>query len=252
MIEKEEYNQKQVPKISWKFLNCSRSRSLFLCVCRQLRWTSATEFFVLLNRRLRQAQLVHRERQGGGEEKMERSEQIHLLSPTFGFLWLRLLTPHVCSAQALIHILERKRSRGEKKIGWRNEEKSQKQRAGDSIWMMSLLAWSPVCVRPRHKPGISAAVTFPEAELVWEHDWWPRGRRRCCCFCGHVTHSCDYEPQCFQFRSRRATELTLIPTGDPQWILFFGALRDAFSYIYNVTCDILPVHLYLQLWKPLF
>lgn len=40
------------------------SRSLFLCVCRQLRWISATEFFVLLNRSNCQAQLVHRERQG--------------------------------------------------------------------------------------------------------------------------------------------------------------------------------------------
>lgn len=66
MIEKEEYNEKQVPKMSWKFLSCSRSRSLFLRVCRQLRWTSATEFFVLLNRRVGQTQLVHRERQGGG------------------------------------------------------------------------------------------------------------------------------------------------------------------------------------------
>lgn len=97
MIEKEEYNQKQVPKISWKFLNYSRSRSLFLCVCRQLRWTSATEFFVFLNQRLRQAQLVHRERRGRGiKQKMEWSKQIHLLFLTLGFLWLQLLTPHVC------------------------------------------------------------------------------------------------------------------------------------------------------------
>lgn len=66
MIEKEEDNEKQVPKISWKFLSRSRSRRLFLRACRQLRWTSATAFFVLLNGRVRQAQLVHRERERRG------------------------------------------------------------------------------------------------------------------------------------------------------------------------------------------
>lgn len=140
MIEKEEYNEKQVPKMSWKFLSCSRSRSLFLRVCRQLRWTSATEFFVLLNRSVGQTQLVHRERQGegggGGERRwrMERSKPIHPLFRTFGFLWSRLLTPHVCSAQASRTYFREekiKEREEEKKKGCRNEEK---KRARTESW----------------------------------------------------------------------------------------------------------------------
>lgn len=217
--------------MSWKFLNYSRSRSLFLCVCRQLRWTSATELFVFLNRRLCQAQLVHRKNRGGGtKQKIERRKQIHLLFLTLGFLWLRLLTPHVCSAQAPIHtVFWRGKDQGErKKIGWRNEEKSQKQTAGDSIWMMSLLACSLVCVQARHKPGISAAMTFPEPEfesttndceaaqmlllLLWSHD------------------PCVWIAKVFFFKQRFrqaficsfVAQFTLIQTSDPEWFIIFG------------------------------
>lgn len=55
---------------------------------------------------------------------MERSKQIHLLYLTFGFLWSRLLTPHVCSAQALHTYFGEEKIKGrEEKKGWRNEEK---------------------------------------------------------------------------------------------------------------------------------
>lgn len=66
------------------------------------------------------------------------------------------------------HILERKRSRGEKggkKDGEMRKRKEPEPRAGDNVWIMSLLVWNPVRVRARHEAGIPAAVTFPEPKF---------------------------------------------------------------------------------------
>lgn len=124
MIEKEEYNEKQVPKMSWKFLSRSRSRSLFLRVCRQLRWTSATEFFVLLNRRVGQTQLVHRERQGGGAGgggggRTEMEDGKEQANPSIiPNIWLPLVTAINTSClfgTSLPYIFQRGKDQGERR-----------------------------------------------------------------------------------------------------------------------------------------
>lgn len=161
------------------------------------------------------------------------------------------------------YIFWRGKDQGErKKIGWRNEEKSQKQRAGDNIWMMSLLVCSLVCVQARHKPGISAAVTFPEPEfesttgdcevaqmlllLLWSHDpcvwiatvfFFFKQRFRQAFICGFVA------------------EFTLIQTSALEWFIIFRdplILNIITTKIPSITCDIPPLHLSLQLWKALF
>lgn len=71
---------------------------------------------------------------------MERSEQIHPLFLTFGFLWSRLLTPHVCSVQAPLcptpYIFQRGKDQGERRGGGDGEIKKRKEpepRAGDNV-----------------------------------------------------------------------------------------------------------------------
>ncbi len=53
---------------------------------------------------------------------MEKNKQIHLTFFMFGFLCLLLLTPHVCSAQPLRHLLERKEPKKKIERGGEQEQ----------------------------------------------------------------------------------------------------------------------------------
>lgn len=67
---------------------------------------------------------------------MERSKQIHLLFLTFGFLWPRLLTPHVCLAQVPRTYFGEEKIKGrekKKKDGEMKKRKEPEPRAGDNV-----------------------------------------------------------------------------------------------------------------------